>query len=90
MAALSLPVGIHTYLMIRVLGALSSLHGRSAAGFCDTADCSAITGVVIMHQLLDIVLNLLSYRYNGIPGSCQHIVYQLFLILHYLPGALTH
>ena len=38
----------------------------------------------------DVVLNLLCYGYNGILGSCWHIVHQLFFVLHCLPGTLTH
>ena len=41
------------------------------------------------HYTQDIVLNLLGYEYYGISRSCQHIVYQLFLIIHCLPKALA-
>ena len=52
MAALSLPVGIHTYLMTRALGTLSRVCSGLAAGFCDAADCDAMTGAVITHRTL--------------------------------------
>ena len=52
MAALSLPIGIHTYLMRRALGTLSKVHGGLAAGFCSMVDCCAMTSVVIMHKKL--------------------------------------
>ena len=41
------------------------------------------------HYALDIILDLLSHGYNGIPGSSQHIVHLLFLVLHCLPSTLT-
>ena len=52
MAALSLPIGIHTYLMMRALGALSRAHIRLATGVCGMADCGVMTSVVIIHMIL--------------------------------------
>ena len=41
------------------------------------------------HYMQDIVINLLSYRYYSVLGSCRIIVHGLLLILHCLPGALA-
>ena len=54
MAALSLPVGIHTYLMMRALCALNRVHGRLATGVCRVVDCGTMTGMVIMHRTLSL------------------------------------
>ena len=43
-----------------------------------------MTGAVITMQ--DVVLDLLSYGYYSVLGSCWHIVHQLLLILHSLPS----
>ena len=53
-AALSLPIGMYTYLMTRVLGALSKAYSRLVAGFCSVVDCSAMTGVVIMCRIFSL------------------------------------
>ena len=42
------------------------------------------------HHAQDIVLNFLGYEYDGVLGSHQHVVYQLFFIFYCLPCALTH
>ena len=73
--------------MTRALGTLSRVHSGLATGFCSAVDCSAMTGVVINMQ--DIILNLLGYGHDGVPGNHWYIVYQLFLILHHLPSGLT-
>ena len=52
MAALSLPVGICTYLMTRALGALGRMPGRLDAGFFSMADSDMMTGVVVIHKTL--------------------------------------
>ena len=54
MAALSLPVGMHAYLMMIALGALSRARGRLAAEVFSTMDCGAMTGVVITHRTLSL------------------------------------
>ena len=51
-AALSLPIGICTYLMMRVLGALSRAHGGLATGVCGTADSGVMTGAVSTCRML--------------------------------------
>ena len=52
MAALSLPIGIHTYLMTRALGSLSRACSGLAAGIYSVADCCAMTGAVIICRIL--------------------------------------
>ena len=52
MAALSLPVGICTYLMIRGLGALSRANGGLAAGVFSMAEGAIITAMVITCKVL--------------------------------------
>ena len=52
LAALSLLVGIRTYLMTRVLGALSRAPGGLATGVFGTVDGGVMTGAVITHKTL--------------------------------------
>ena len=54
MAALSLPVGIHTYLMTRALGTLSRAHGGLAARVYSVADGGIMTSVVITCRTLSL------------------------------------
>ena len=42
------------------------------------------------HYTQDVVLNLLRHGHYGIAGSFQHIVHQLLLIFHRLPGSFAH
>ena len=52
MGTLSLPIGIHTYLMTRVLGTLSRAHGGLAAGVYGMVNCGATTSMVIIRRTL--------------------------------------
>ena len=52
MAALSLPIGIHTYLMTKALGALRRAPGELATGVFSTVDGGVMTGVVITCKML--------------------------------------
>ena len=52
MAALSLPIGIRTYLMTRALGALSRAPSGLAAGVFSTVDGSVTTSMVITCKTL--------------------------------------
>ena len=63
-AALSLPIGIHTHLMARALGALSKVCSGLATGFCSAVGCGTMTGAVIMMQ--DIIFDLLGHGHNSI------------------------
>ena len=54
MPTLSLPVGIHTYLITKALGTLSRVHGGLAAGVYGVADCSAMTSAVITFRTLSL------------------------------------
>ena len=87
--ALSLPVGILYLLDDKGIGYLKQgmrqvgtwiLHGM--ADCSATTDCAAIT-----HKTLSS--NFLATETMGIPGNGWHIVHQLLLILHVLPGTLS-
>ena len=52
LAALSLPEGMRTYLMMRVLGALGRMPGKSASGVVGAADGGVTTGAVIIQRTL--------------------------------------
>ena len=52
LATLSLPVGIHTYLMTRALGALGRMPGGLVSGILSTVESSVMTGVVITRKTL--------------------------------------
>ena len=54
MAALSLPVGIHTYLMMRVLNTFGRMPGGLASGVFGVADGGVTTGAVITHKTLSL------------------------------------
>ena len=56
MAALSLPVGIHTYLMTRAFGALSRALGGLATGVYGAADGGVMTSAVITCRILSLTL----------------------------------
>ena len=64
-AALSLPIGICTYLMTRVLGAFNKVYSRWAAGFCSALGCGTKTGGVITHKTLSstfLAMDTIAYR----------------------------
>ena len=52
LAALSLPEGMRTYLMMRALGALGRTPGDSASGVVGVADGGVTTGAVITRRTL--------------------------------------
>ena len=54
MAALSLPISIHTYFMMRSLGTLSRALSRLAAGVFGRADGGVMTSVVIIRKTLSL------------------------------------
>ena len=54
LAALSLPMGIRTYLMTRALGALRRACSGLAAGVCGAADGGIMTSAVITHRTLSL------------------------------------
>ena len=54
LAALSLPVGIYTYLMTRALGALGRTPSGLASGIFGVANGSMMTGVVITRKMLSL------------------------------------
>ena len=87
LATLSLPEGIHTYLMTRALGSLWQDARR--IGFWGTRCGGWWHDDRRSHYMQDVVLNLLSYGHEGIVGSCRRIVHRLLLIFHCLPGSLT-
>ena len=62
------------------------MHSRLAAGVC-SADCSAMTSAVIMYRALSSTFLALDTM-MAFWAAVRHIVYLLFLILHYLPSAL--
>ena len=88
MAALSLPIGIHTYLMTRALGALSRAPSGLATGVFGTADGSVMMGAVVTHKTLS--LTFIGYGHYSIAGSCWHIVHQLLFIFDSLHGTFAH
>ena len=55
MAALSLPVGIRTYLMTRALGAFGRMPGGLASGVFGAADGGMMTGAVITCKTLSLI-----------------------------------
>ena len=54
LAALSLAIGIRTYLMIRTLGAFGRMPGGLASGVFSVADGGVTTGVVITRKMLSL------------------------------------
>ena len=50
--ALSLPIGIPTFLMTRALGKLSTVYSGLVAGFCGVAGCSVMTSAIITCRTL--------------------------------------
>ena len=65
MAALSLPIGIYTYLMMRALGTLSRVCCGLAVGVCGMVDCSTMTYVVTICRALSstfLAMDMMVFR----------------------------
>ena len=74
--------------MMRALGTQTKALGRLAAGVFGAVDGGMMTGTLITRKTLSSTF--FGYGYYGIAGSYQHIVHQLILIFHCLPGTLAH
>ena len=54
--ALSLPIGIYTYLITRAFGAFNNVCSGLATGSYDVAGCGTATGAVITYRILSRTL----------------------------------